>query len=203
MTTFRTLGLLALAALLLSPAAGLATTAASEAAEAKSIFDLPARWDLSIYTLVVFGLLFFILAKYAWPPIMAGMKAREDAITSARDEAIAARNAAETARTELNAKLAAAQAEIRAMLDEARKDAEALRATEREAGVKEAAAERDRAKREIETAKDNALTEIYQKSVSLAALMSSKAVRRELTPADHARLLDESLAELATRVGGN
>ena len=203
MTTPRllALGLTAGAALLLSPAAGLANEPA--AGGEPSIFDLPARWDLSLYTLIVFGLLFFILSYFAWPPIMAGMKAREDAITGARDEALAARAAAEAARAELAAKLAAAQGEIRAMLDEARKDADALRTTEREAGVKEAAAERDRAKREIEAAKDQALSEIYTKSVDLAALMSSKALRREMTAADHARLLDESLAEIAAKVSAN
>src|SRR5947209_2564830 len=32
------------------------------------------RWDLGIYTLIVFALLMFILAKYAWPNIKSGLE---------------------------------------------------------------------------------------------------------------------------------
>lgn len=208
-TLFRTCGLcLLVLAVGLTPAVGMAApntaTPAGEAgahtAGKPTIFDLPDRWDLSIYTLVVFVLLFAILSIYAWPAIMNGMKAREQAILTARDEAQAAQREAEAIRADLQARLAAAQGEVRAMIEEARRDADALRASEREAGVRDAAAERDRARREIEAAKEQALSEIYQKSVQLASLMSSKAIRRELTAADHGRLLDESLAELAGKV---
>lgn len=169
----------------------------------EAVFDLPKRWDLSIYTLIVFCVLLFLMAKFAWPAISEGMKAREDVIVKARDEAIDAKKAAEAIRAELTAKMAAAQDEVKGIIEEARRDAVKLKAAEREAGVKEAAAERDRAKREIATALEQAKAELYKKSVEIAALMSSKAMRREMTPADHARLLDESLAELGTTVSAN
>jgi F-type H+-transporting ATPase subunit b len=164
------------------------------------VFDLPARWDLSIYTLVVFLILLFLMGKFAWPAISAGMKAREDQITSARDEAVNAKKEAEAIRLDLQAKMAKAQDEVKALIEEARKDAEKLRATEREVGVKEAAAERDRAKREIETAKEQAMAELNQHAIKLASLMAGKAIRREVTPADHTRLIEESLSELKTIV---
>jgi len=166
----------------------------------KGIFDLPARWDLSIYTLIVFSLLLFFLGKFAWPNIIAGLKAREEGIAKLKDDAIKALEAASVKQTELDAKLAAANDEIRKMLDEARRDAIALREAEKQAGLKEAQQERERAKREIDTAKEQALQEIYQKSVQLAALMSSKAVRRQMTASDHERLIEESLAELKTNM---
>ena len=155
------------------------------------------RWDLGIFTLIVFGLLLLILQKTAWPKIIEGLQKREEAITSARDEALQAKQEAEELRLKLQADLAKAQCEVRAMLDEARKDADALRQQEREVGVKEAEIERERATREIAAAKDIALKEIYQQAVDLAATMSSKALGREITPDDHRKLLDESLAELA------
>jgi F-type H+-transporting ATPase subunit b len=178
----------------------LACAAPVSAAEQKGIFDLPARWDLSIYTLIVFTLLLFFLGKFAWPNIVAGMKAREEGIAKLKDDAIKALEAASVKQTELDAKLAAANDEIRKMLDEARRDAIALREAEKQAGLKEAQQERERAKREIDTAKEQALQEIYQKSVQLAALMSSKAVRRQMTASDHERLIEESLAELKTNM---
>ena len=156
------------------------------------------RYDLGIFTLIVFGILCAILWKFAWPKIAEGLTKREQAIASARDEALAAKREAEEARVKLQNEFAQAQEKIRVMLDEARRDAENLRAKEREAGQKDAATERERAKKEIESAKEAALAEIYQKSIQLAGLMSSKAIRRQLTIEDQNRLLQESLAELKT-----
>jgi F-type H+-transporting ATPase subunit b len=187
------LTLAAFAVLLFAPPAW-----ASEAAggQPKSIFDLPERWDLSIYTVVVFLLLLGLLSKFAWPAIYQGMKNREEMLAAAKTAAEKAKAEAEEMHKKLQAEFASANDKIRLMLEEARRDADELRAKERDAGLKEAAAERDRAKREIETAKDQALTEIYQQSVQLAALMSSKAVRRGMTADDHTRLVDEALSEL-------
>ena len=165
-----------------------------------SFLDLH-RYDLGVFTLIVFGLLCAILYWFAWPKITEGLDRREKAISQARDEALRAKHEAEEERAKLQAEFAKAHGEIRAMMDEARRDAEVLRAKEREAGQKEAVAERDRAKREIETAKDAALQEIYQQSVQLASLMSQKAIRRQLTVEDQGRLVEESLAELKAGAG--
>lgn len=154
------------------------------------------RYDLGIFTLITFGLLCAILYKFAWPKIAEGLDKREAAISSARDEAVAAKQAAEETRLKLQAEMAQAQDKIRAMLEEARRDAEALRVQERSAGQKEAQDELARARREIAAAKEAALIEIYQSSVNLAASMSAKTLRREISADDHRRLLDESLAEL-------
>lgn len=155
------------------------------------------RYDLGIFTLIVFGLLCLILSYTAWPKIRDGLAKREADIFNARDEALKAKKEAEDLRAELKATFAKAHEEVKALLEEARRDAAALRATEKEAGVKDAAAERDRAKREIAAAKDAALTEIYETAVGLATNLSAKTIGRQITADDHRRLLDESLAELS------
>ncbi|QEL17043.1 F0F1 ATP synthase subunit B family protein [Limnoglobus roseus] len=161
-----------------------------------AFIDLPARWDLSIYTIVVFVALFVVLYVFAWPNIVKGLKKREEMLSAVKDAADKARREAEEASAKLQAEFATANDKVRAMLEEARRDADALRAKERETGLREAAAERDRAKREIETAKDTALQEIYLKAVDLATLLSTKAVKKNLTADDHKSLVDEALAEL-------
>ena len=158
------------------------------------------RYDLGIFTLIVFASLCVILYFAAWPKISAGLAKREADIAAAKDEAVKAKHEAEAMRETLKAEFASAQDKIRAMLDEARRDADALKATEKAVGVKEAQAERERAKREIETAKEQALQEIQQTAVQLAALMSSKAVGRSMTDDDHRRLVGESMSELKNSV---
>ena len=175
-------------------------THAGEKKEGGLSFLALERYDLGIFTLIVFGLLCFILMWFAWPKISEGLAKREAAIAGARDEAIQARKDAEDIREKLKVEFALAQDKIRAMMDEARRDADALRVKEKETGVAEATAERKRALADIETAKQHALAEIQQQAIQLASLMSTKAVRRSITADDHSRLLAESLDELRKTV---
>lgn len=159
------------------------------------------RWDLGIYTLVVFGLLVIILGKFAWGPMISGLDKREATLKSIHDDAATARDEAKKALSEVQARLAKANDEVRAMLEEARRDAQVVKDQLKAEASAEIQAERDRNRRDIEVARDAALQEIYQQAVQLAAMISTKAVHRELSPADHSRLLDESLADLKSNLG--
>ena len=159
------------------------------------------RYDLGIYTLIVFAILLVILGKFAWGPMMAGLDKREAHLRKAHDDAEAARAETQRAMADVQARLAKGAEEVRAMLDEARRDAQAVKDQMKADAAAEIQAERDRIRREIDMARDQALQQIYQQAVQLAALVSTKAVKRELTPADHTRLLDEALADLRTNLG--
>ncbi len=154
------------------------------------------RYDLGIYTLVVFGILLWIVSKCAWPYIREGLERREANIRAALEQAQKERAEAQAALAAAKRQLEETAGQVRAMLEEARRDAEALRAAEREAGAREAAAERERARREIAAARDAALAEIYDTAVELAAMLSAKTLRRTVTPDDHRRFLEETVAQL-------
>ena len=79
------------------------------------------RYDLGIYTLIVFGSCCFILGKFAWGPMMKGLDKREATLRKAHDDAEAARDEAQKALAEVQARLAKTTDEVRAMLDEARR----------------------------------------------------------------------------------
>lgn len=158
-------------------------------------------YDLAIYTLVVFFLLLFVLGRFAWGPIMQGLQKREDAITQARADAELARGEAQKLLDEVRAQRAAAGQEVAAILTEARRDAAELRETEKAKATADIQKEKESLKREIAMARDTAMKEIYEKAVELAAILSTKAVRRELTADDHRRLIDEALTQLQQNVG--
>jgi F-type H+-transporting ATPase subunit b len=161
------------------------------------------RYDLGIWTLVVFGLLVFVLGKYAWGPIMNGLQKREDTIASHHSDAEKARAEAEKLLMEVKAQRAKASEEMAAIIAQARRDADAFRESEKTRTAGDIQGERDRLKREIETARDQALSEIWEKTVQLAALVSSKAIGRVVSADDHRRLIDDSLAELNQRITGS
>jgi F-type H+-transporting ATPase subunit b len=163
--------------------------------EPPDIFGLK-RWDLGIWSIIIFLILFFALKKFAWKPMIDGLHKREANIQSALDAAETSRKEAMELHSQVEAKLKTAGGEIAKMMDEGRRDAQALKEQMVADAKKEIQGDRDRLLREVETAKDQALQEIWQQSVVLATAISSKAIRRNLTQDDHQRLLDESLAEL-------
>jgi F-type H+-transporting ATPase subunit b len=169
---------------------------AAEARKDPLAFTGLKRYDLGIYTLIVFGILLFVLNKYAWPHIAKGLRSREAAIIGARDEAQKVLQEAQALRTSLQNDAQAAAERNRAEYERARKEAEAMVAQAREAAQKAAGEFRAQAEREIDAAKTEALADIYRQAVDLAATLSSKALSRHISADDHRRLVDEALAEL-------
>lgn len=162
---------------------------------------IPDKADLGLWSLILFLLLMAVLWKVAWKPMLAGLTAREEGIRGALEAAERTKREAEEAHARHKAELEQAGAKVAAMLDEARRDAVGVKEQLITEAKGEIQKERDRLHRELDMAKDQALNEIWQKAVDLAALMSTKAMRREITADDHRRLLDESLAELHKAVG--
>ena len=192
----RLFALAALAVLVFAVPALAADTHAAEKAGGGLDFTGIKRWDLGIYTLVVFFILLGVLYKFAWPNIKLGLERRETNIRSALDEARKDRADAEVRLADAKRQLAEAAQQAKAILDEARKDAETLRAEQREAGVKDAEAERERAKRETASKQEVMTKEVQQQAVELAVLIASKALRQQVTIQNQNDLLDQSIAEL-------
>jgi F-type H+-transporting ATPase subunit b len=156
----------------------------------------PVRIDLAIWTLVVFLLLLFVLTKYAWNPMLGALQRREENIRGALDEAQRAREEAHKLREDLAQERAKIAEERQIALEEARRDGQQLRETMLSQGKAEIQSERDRLHREISTATDQALKKMWDQTAQLATQVSAKAIRRELSPDDHRRLVDEALVDL-------
>jgi F-type H+-transporting ATPase subunit b len=164
---------------------------------------LELRWDLGLWTLVVFVLLFFILRKLAWKPILEGLQKREESILKAVEDAQRARDEAQRLRDQLQREVDRAQEKVRDILDEGRRHAQQVTDEMIAKARAEIQAERERLRREIEMARDQALQELWKQAADLATMISAKAIRRQLSAEDHRRLVDEALTELqgATKAG--
>jgi F-type H+-transporting ATPase subunit b len=155
------------------------------------------RFDLSIWTFVVFLLLLAILTKFAWGPIAAALEQREETIARQIEEARLASEKAATQLKAYEARLAAATDEARQIVAGARKDAEIAKdkivAEARDAAGKE----RDRAVADIHTAKNQALQEIAQKSVETAVTLAGNILRREVKPQEHEALIGDAMNQFS------
>jgi F-type H+-transporting ATPase subunit b len=163
----------------------------------EKIFSLPeGALDLTIWTIVVFLILLFILTKYAWAPMLKGLEARERSIHQAVEEAHRAREETSKLRDVVLRERVKAEEVARATIDAARRDAQKQADELRAKAVAEIHAERDRLRRDLELARDAALQDLWAQTAQLATLVSSRAIGRELSPDDHRKLADEAIADL-------
>jgi F-type H+-transporting ATPase subunit b len=166
------------------------------AAEEEKPDIVSPRFDLTIWSIIVFVILYLVLRKFAWGPILDGLKTRERSIESAIEESKKIRAEMAAHRAEFEKRLADAHLEIPKLIEQARRDADALKEEMRTQANADIQTERQRLRREIEVAKDQALQEIWNQAANLATVISARAVKRQLGPEDHRRLIDEALGEV-------
>lgn len=152
------------------------------------------RFDMAIYSAVVFFLLLLILGKFAWGPISHGLDAREKSIADKIEQATRAAEEAAAQLKQYEAKLAAAADEARAIVAQAQKDGEATREKIVAEANASAQRERERAVADINAAKNEALREIAKQSVDTAIKLAGEIVKHEVKPAEHERLINEALS---------
>ncbi|MDB5297974.1 MAG: atpF [Phycisphaerales bacterium] len=204
----RRAGLAALAALLLAvlafaarPAVAAETHAAATAEHAESdpqLIPEPRAPQIitTLTTLVIFLGLVAILGKYAWGPIVGGLKAREDKIRRDIRDAEEARARAEATLKQYHAQLETAQQQVRDLLTKASADAQQLATSIRANAQQEAEEAKERATKDIEAAKNQAVAEIYDQAAVLGTTIAEKILRRNLNADDQRDLVRSSLEQV-------
>ena len=163
-------------------------------AHAASPFDI--NTGVIFWTLVVFGVLFVLLWRLAWPTILKSVEERERKIQRQLDEA--EKNRVESARLlEEHKKLVqGARAEAQELIARAKQVAE----KEREALLASARREHDellqRARKDIDAEKQKALVALRQEAVDLALAAATRLVEQRLDAEGHRRLVTDYLASL-------
>ena len=151
---------------------------------------------LMIWTLVAFGITFFVLRKYAFGPIQKTIDARRERIRQAVDEADNARNEARELLEQNRAILARAKSESADILAEARKVAEA----QIQRAKDEAEVERQRrledTRKQIEAETVRAIDQIRGEVADLTVQATQRVVGKVLDSADQRRLIEEAIEGL-------
>ena len=172
--------------------------AESEEHEPNPIPPPAAGLITALTTLLVFLGLVAVLGKYAWSPIVAGLKAREDKIRADIDAAERARAQADAARRQFEDQLATAEKRVRELINQAQADGQQVAARLRSQAQEDAEGIKQRAMREIEQSQREALDQIRAEAATLATAVAEKILRREVNREDQRRLIDESLEEFQT-----
>ena len=172
---------------------------ASEGEQETRLDPLAWQTDLAIWTAIVFILLVAVLWKFAFGPILQALDKREKDELDKRASIEKASDEAQKTLEAYRQKLAESGEEARRMREEAKADAEkqanALVAEARKA----IAEERERASKEIRAAEDLALNELATRGAELATNLAGKIIQEKLNPAEHAKLVERVVSDLAAK----
>jgi F-type H+-transporting ATPase subunit b len=151
---------------------------------------------LMIWTLIVVGVSYWLLAKLAFPRIAEALDKRQHAIEESIEASERTRREADQLLQEYRERLAEARNQADEIVSRARKTGEAH---EQEV-IAEARGKREemmeQTRRDIEAETRRAIQEIRAEVADLTVLATEKVTRKTLTESDQKRLVEEALSEL-------
>ena len=172
------------------------TLIAAAAQEEGGSFLVTPDVGLMIWTLLVFGISMYVLAKLAFPRIAEALDKRQRAIEDSIDTAARTKAEAEELLAEYRERLKEARVQAEDIITRARKAGDQAEREALEAGRAKREELLEQARRDIQAETSRAIGEIRAEVADLTVLATEKVTRKTLTPEDQRRLVEEALGEL-------
>ncbi|MBN2813461.1 MAG: F0F1 ATP synthase subunit B [Bacteroidales bacterium] len=149
-----------------------------------------------IWSLIGFSITFFILAKFAWKPVLKGLKQRDESIEKALQAAETAKREVSQLQSDNEKLLAETKAERDKILQEARELKESLLNDAREQAKREGHKLIADAREAIKNEKAAAIQDIKRQVTELSVSISEKILMHELADSDKQReIIEKSIIE--------
>jgi ATP synthase F0, B subunit len=137
--------------------------------------------SLLFWNTLIFLILLFLLAKFAWKPIMNAVKQREDSINQALEAAEEAQKQMQNLKADNERLLAEARAERDLILKEAREIKDKIVAEAKEEAGREGQKLIQQAQQAIESEKKVAIAQLKDQVAALSIEMAQKVMLNELS----------------------
>jgi len=151
---------------------------------------------LYIWTIITFLLLFYVLARFAWKPLLKMLEERENLIKSSLDDAEKARQELEKINSESEVIISQARSEAQSILSDGKAAAEKIKDDTIAKAKDEASKIREDAKHQIQVEKDKAITDIKKEVVDLSISVAEKLINKNISEQDNSSLIEESLKKI-------
>ena len=149
------------------------------------------------WSTLIFLLFFLILTKFAWKPILAAVKARDEMIKSSLEAAEKAKEDMLKLQSDNEAILRKAREERENILKEAREVRDKLIGEAKGKATEEAEKLIEKARAGIESEKRKALSEIQQQVATLSVEIASKIIGEKLNQSgEQDKLIDKYMKEI-------
>jgi F-type H+-transporting ATPase subunit b len=166
------------------------------AAEEGGNFLVTPGVGLMIWTLIAFGLTFYLLRRLAFPRIQEALDKRQKSIEDAIEESEQARAESRKLLEEYRERLREARTQSEEIVVRARKAAEEHQRESLEAARQQREEMLEQTRRDIEAETRRAIQEIRNEVADLTVLATEKVTRKSLDEGDQRRLVEEALGEL-------
>jgi ATP synthase, F0 subunit b len=151
---------------------------------------------LILWTIITFVILFIILSKVAWKPLVNALQAREQSIRDALLKAEEAKKESERVLAENKSAMARANEETSRILKEGRELAEQLKNEIVAKAHESAKGMMEQAKQDIQREKETALLQLKNEVADLAINAAEKIIDESLDEAKQNKLVDKVLQML-------
>ncbi len=152
--------------------------------------------SLAFWSVVSFALLFLLLKKYAFPPILEALEERENKIRTEISDAEKLRQEAQELKTDLEKELKNAHEKANTIVQMAGDESKKIQEkTIQETQVKVRQMQSD-AEQEIQIAQNKLLNEIRGYTAALTIAATEKVLKKSLGDEDKKRLIDESIEDV-------
>jgi F-type H+-transporting ATPase subunit b len=152
--------------------------------------------SLAFWSLVSFALLFFLLKRYAFPPILEALEDRENKIRTEISDAEKLRQEAQELKADLEKELKNAHERANTIVQMAGAESKKIQEkTIQETQAKVRQMQSD-AEQEIQIAQNKLLNEIRGYTAALTIAATEKVLKKSLGDEDKKRLIDESIEEV-------
>jgi F-type H+-transporting ATPase subunit b len=158
---------------------------------------LPATNEL-FWGSLSFIILFFLLAKVAYPGLKKGMEGRAEKIRNSIDEAERAKGDAQRILEEYQRQLADAKSESARIIEEARQAADRLRQDLKRQAETEVQEMRARAQEDIQAQVQRAMADLQARVAELAIELAEKVVERSLDRETNMQLIENYINQVGT-----
>jgi F-type H+-transporting ATPase subunit b len=148
------------------------------------------------WTALSFGILLFILSKYAWKPITSALKEREQTIEESITRAERALDEAKRLQADTDAARREAERQAQAILREARDEVERVRTAEVDKTKAQLQAMQAQAQADLERQRQQAIADLRKEVARLAVGAAEKLLEENLDGERQDRLVNKFLDEM-------
>jgi F-type H+-transporting ATPase subunit b len=159
-------------------------------------FLISPNVGLMVWTLLLFGISMYVLAKLAFPRISEALDRRQKAIEDSIDAADRTRKQADELLAEYRERLKEARAQADEIVARSRKAAETHERDAKEEARHTREQMMEQTRRDIESETRGAIAEIRREVADLTVMATEKVTRKTLTEDDQRRLVEDALSEL-------
>ncbi len=159
--------------------------------------NFQVTWPHFIAQLILFGIVYFILSRYAFGPVLAILEERRKRVEEGQLNAEKIKKQLAEAELRYQAVLRKANDDAQLLFEEARKNNEVFSQREMERAVKESESIVERARQDISAERTSMIGEVKREMISLVIKTTAQVAGKVLTPEDQKRLSEEASKELS------